>query len=299
MNKKTIIGIILVVLFITVIGYGDKNKTEKKKRPNNTMENNIGELNETENKSIGLKDKFFVKEENKKNNVKDSKKEEPKEKQNGTNKNITHKKKDNNYQNVDKIKTRPNMDTTDNKAQNKINIPKQNDSVPTKSSNSTPTKPNTPSKPKDVITYKNVNEDETIAFQTITKNDPNLEEGKTKVIQNGANGTRRKIYKITYVNGKLTNRELISNKIINNPVDKIVAKGTKKKQESKPVPESIGNSGKIFKTHDEAWSYGNNIMMDSNSKWVKEGYAGFRVSNVYYSDGLYKNWTVDFYKGKQ
>ena|GEM_PF-6632638 len=69
---------------------------------------------------------------------------------------------------------------------------------------------------KDVVTTKDVK----VPFKTITKKDPNLPEGKTKVLTEGRNGVDR----ITYKNGREVKRETITQ-----PVNKVVAVGTKKK----------------------------------------------------------------------
>ena len=69
---------------------------------------------------------------------------------------------------------------------------------------------------KDVVTTKDVK----VAFKTITKKDPNLPEGTTKVLTEGRNG----VVRITYRNGKEIKRETITE-----PVNKVVAVGTKKK----------------------------------------------------------------------
>lgn len=69
---------------------------------------------------------------------------------------------------------------------------------------------------KDVVTTKDVK----VPFRTITKKDPNLPEGKTKVLTEGRNG----VVRITYKNGREIKRETITQ-----PVNKVVAVGTKKK----------------------------------------------------------------------
>ncbi|MEA5640407.1 G5 domain-containing protein [Cutibacterium granulosum] len=69
---------------------------------------------------------------------------------------------------------------------------------------------------KDVVTTKDVK----VPFKTVTKKDPNLPEGKTKVLTEGHNG----VVRITYKNGREIKRETIKE-----PVNKVVAVGTKKK----------------------------------------------------------------------
>jgi len=78
-------------------------------------------------------------------------------------------------------------------------------------------------KKKDVITTKEVK----VPFKTVKKNDPNLPEGKTKVVQQGREGVDR----VTYKNGREVKREHISK-----PVNKIIHVGTKKKPKPSKKP---------------------------------------------------------------
>lgn len=66
-----------------------------------------------------------------------------------------------------------------------------------------------------------------IAFQTENKDDSTLEKGQTQVKQEGKNGTKETKYKVTYTNGKETAREIISEVVTVQPVNKIVLSGTK------------------------------------------------------------------------
>lgn len=68
---------------------------------------------------------------------------------------------------------------------------------------------------------------EPITFETTTKSDSTLAKGQTKTKQEGKNGSKELKYKITITNGQETNRELISETIVVEPVNKIVLIGTK------------------------------------------------------------------------
>jgi len=61
---------------------------------------------------------------------------------------------------------------------------------------------------------------EEIVFQTESKNDSTLEKGQTKVQQEGKNGTKELKYKVTYTDGKETGRDLISETITIQPINK-------------------------------------------------------------------------------
>ena len=80
---------------------------------------------------------------------------------------------------------------------------------------------------KDVVTTKTVTETEIIPFEIRYENDPNLEQGKQVVVQEGHDGVRTITYEETYTNGELTNRKQVSSTVTKNPVDKVVKVGTK------------------------------------------------------------------------
>ena len=69
-----------------------------------------------------------------------------------------------------------------------------------------------------------------IDFDTITREDNTLEEGMTKVIQEGKKGTKELIYEAIYHDGSLFSKTLVRENIVVEAQDKIVLKGTKKKE---------------------------------------------------------------------
>ena len=83
---------------------------------------------------------------------------------------------------------------------------------------------------KIVVTRINFEEkafDEDIPFQTVEKEDSTVLWRKKEVKQAGEKGIREKTYKITYTNGKETNRVLLGSKITKQPVSEIDVVGTK------------------------------------------------------------------------
>lgn len=66
-----------------------------------------------------------------------------------------------------------------------------------------------------------------VVFQTENKDDSTIEKGQTKVQQEGKNGTKETKFKVTYTDGKETAREIISEIVTIQPVNKIVLNGTK------------------------------------------------------------------------
>lgn len=77
------------------------------------------------------------------------------------------------------------------------------------------------------INVEEVTQEEVIEFEVIEKDDPKLKWRKQRVDQEGENGTKDVIYKITYTNGKQTSKVKLSATVTKKPVSKIVANGTK------------------------------------------------------------------------
>nr|WP_310732726.1 ZmpA/ZmpB/ZmpC family metallo-endopeptidase [Streptococcus pseudopneumoniae] len=80
---------------------------------------------------------------------------------------------------------------------------------------------------------------EEVAFQTIEQEDATLAKGQTKVVQEGVVGERTIYTEVTIVNGEKSSK-VIENIVIKEPVDKVIAVGTKeevepKSEESRPV----------------------------------------------------------------
>lgn len=81
---------------------------------------------------------------------------------------------------------------------------------------------------------------QTLQASSQTKDDPNLEEGKTEQIQPAHTGYKVKVYRNIYENGNLVKKELVSDDFYR-PVNGIVKKGTKKpekKPEENPKPNT-------------------------------------------------------------
>ncbi len=79
-----------------------------------------------------------------------------------------------------------------------------------------------------VITTETVKETKAIEFTTETRDNPELEEGLLKIIQEGANGEKVVTYTVTKTDGVETARKQESEEITKPMVPKIVEKGTKK-----------------------------------------------------------------------
>ena len=77
------------------------------------------------------------------------------------------------------------------------------------------------------INFEEIAVEEDIPFQTIEKEDNTILWRKKETKQKGKTGIREKIYKVTYTNGKETNRALLGSKITKQPIPQIEVVGTK------------------------------------------------------------------------
>lgn len=68
---------------------------------------------------------------------------------------------------------------------------------------------------------------EKVKFKTIEKDDDEMNEGETKVVKKGKNGKDKVVYEITYIDGKEAKKKEISRKVIEKPVNRVVANGTR------------------------------------------------------------------------
>lgn len=76
------------------------------------------------------------------------------------------------------------------------------------------------------IEYKFIDNNAILNFKTVNIDDAWLARGRTRVTQSGRIGKAVNKYKITLVNGKVTERKLTSTKIIVKPVNRILKTGT-------------------------------------------------------------------------
>jgi hypothetical protein len=77
------------------------------------------------------------------------------------------------------------------------------------------------------INFEEITNEEDIPFQTVEKEDSTVLWRKKETKQKGEKGIREKTYKVTYTNGKETNRALLASKITKPPVSQIEVTGTK------------------------------------------------------------------------
>lgn len=99
------------------------------------------------------------------------------------------------------------------------------------------------------VEYKEETKTETVSFSTKETKDSSLKAGTKKVTREGVNGEKEVTYKVKYVDGKEVSKEVISEKITKEPVDKLVTVGSAQQQSggktvvSKQAVYDCDNSG--------------------------------------------------------
>lgn len=79
----------------------------------------------------------------------------------------------------------------------------------------------------DVIIEKEVNQQQPVPFQNEVIEDPNLPSGETNVKQQGQDGLQNVTYHTTEQNGATVTKDVTTQVVLQQPVNKIVVKGTK------------------------------------------------------------------------
>ena len=97
--------------------------------------------------------------------------------------------------------------------------------------------------------------EEDVDFNTIEKDDPSMEEGKSKVETEGSKGRDKVTYEITYIDGVESERKEISRETVTAAVDKVILNGTKISFNREIIQPKTGGEG-VFLYGRRSDSYG-------------------------------------------
>lgn len=95
----------------------------------------------------------------------------------------------------------------------------------------------------DVITVATSTESKKIPFDTVIKKSSSKKAGYTLVTTKGVEGVKTLNKQLTYLNGKVTEEKIVSEKVVSNPVDEVVVVGTA--SASKGSSNKYASSGKF------------------------------------------------------
>ncbi len=119
----------------------------------------------------------------------------------------------------------------------------------------------------DRVTGDQVIKTETIDYETKKIETDELYAGETKVKQKGETGVLTKTYQVTYVNGKETQRKLVSEEVTKEPVEKIVLVGTKARKTFLTNSTAPAGYKKVLYMNCTAYSAGGTTATGRPAKW--------------------------------
>lgn len=126
---------------------------------------------------------------------------------------------------------------------------------------------------------------EAIPYDVITKNDTNLNANQTKIITPGSNGSKIVTYSYEQKNGIQVSKQVLDEKIVQAPVDQVVAKGSSQRTTMVASAISRGDGGsssivsRALSLQGSPYSYGGTGSGGYDcSGFTKSVYASFGVS---------------------
>jgi hypothetical protein len=83
-----------------------------------------------------------------------------------------------------------------------------------------------PKKKSPVVTTKTTTETQPVPYESKTVEDGSLNKGTSKVTTSGVNGVKTLTYKVTYKDGKQTDKKLVKEEVTTKPVNQVTSMGT-------------------------------------------------------------------------
>lgn len=108
-----------------------------------------------------------------------------------------------------------------------------------------------------------------VPFQKETKNNASLESGKTKVVQEGVNGTKEETLEVTYKNGEIASSAVVAEKVLKAPVSEVTEVGTKK-----PVVQAAGGASFSYSKVLTCSATAYDASAGCNGKWAGKTASG-------------------------
>lgn len=112
-----------------------------------------------------------------------------------------------------------------------------------------------------------------VPYQIERRVDTKLAPGSVKVLQTGSNGWKERIFKTTYKDGHLVKKEMVEEKILQEPVNKIILVGEKK------IVAPLEQRKNVIKTSRGTYRYRKMVTMNASayspcSKWGNRTASG-------------------------
>lgn len=124
--------------------------------------------------------------------------------------------------------------------------------------------------------------EEEIGFEVETKNNGQLEKGKTVVEQEGVKGLRENKVVETYENGKLIDTKVTETKLVREPVKQIVQKGTKVEQAKVASRGASTPAAQASSSNGQSLAGARSIVMNASAYDLSYASTGKRPGDKYY-----------------
>lgn len=148
-----------------------------------------------------------------------------------------------------------------------------------------------------VTRYEKTNR-ETLPYEVEHRNDSSLPLGKSEVVQEGREGLKEVVYRFLAYNGKVTEKEIVTEKVIKEPLPRIIKRGTKFILSSRgggliwPTPGRLSSPfgtrwGRKHTGIDIAANYGGPVRAAAPGRVTKAGWDGGygRTVEIYHGNG--------------
>lgn len=127
------------------------------------------------------------------------------------------------------------------------------------------------------VTYSEITESENLAYNTVKKLNSNLEAGTIVTINEGEAGKAVRTVKVKYVDGEEVSREILSEEVVKQPVDKVVEYGSKNATANSPVSTGALNYKRVIECNATAYD----LSPEENG-----GYGGMTATGVPLDKGV-------------
>ena len=127
------------------------------------------------------------------------------------------------------------------------------------------------------VSYEDETVTEEINFNIVKRLNPMLEAGTINTVQEGVNGAKNVTYKVTYEKGVEVSREVVSEEITKEPIDKIVEYGNKNASADAPVNTGVLDYKAVITCNATAYD----LSAEENG-----GYAGQTATGVPLDKGV-------------
>src|SRR5690625_2201645 len=151
-----------------------------------------------------------------------------------------------------------------------------------------------------VVEKTEVTEEETIEFETTTKDDDTLEKGKTKTDTEGVDGTAVVTYEVVTENGEEVEKTEVDREVTKEPKDEVILRGTKEPEpEEEPEEEEPSSSSSSDDSGSSVSSVANGSVWDRLAEYESGGNWSLNTGNGYYGGVQFSAPTWNAMGGQQ